>query len=165
MSDENIIKLSDIFSESEWAELKKNANKEVLSILISSLGKKYDELSETEKYVLEKTAISYCEGLLHTEINDLKDWLQFSNSKLLFAFEEIEVATKSLIKQLEAASKKDHLFTKALITFYSKEEIPIFKIEKSLQAFSAFFAEDARFLWQVKIPENNETAFVSIICE
>ncbi len=161
MPDENIIN----FSESGITELKKNANKEVLSILISSLDKNYDELSETEKYVVEKTAISYCEELLHTDINDLKDWLEFSNSKLLFAFEEIEVATKSLIKQFESASKKDHLFTKALITFYSKEEIPIFKIEKSLQAFDSFFAEDARLLWQMKISENNETAFISIICE
>ena len=165
MSDENIIKLSDIFSESEWAELKKNENKEVLSILISSLDKKYDELSETEKYVLEKTAISYCGGLLHTDINDLKDWLQFSNATLLFAFEEIEVATKSLIKQLESACKKDHLFTKALITLYCKGEVPIFKIEKSLRAFDSFFAEDARLLLQVKSPESGETAFVSIICE
>ena len=161
MPDENIIN----FSESGITELKKNANKEVLSILISSLDKNYDELSETEKYVVEKTAISYCEELLHIDINDLKDWLEFSNSKLLFAFEEIEVATKSLIKQFESASKKDHLFTKALIKFYSKEEIPIFKIEKSLQAFTLFFAEDARLLLQVKIPENGETAFVSIICE
>ena len=165
MPDKNIINLSEIFSESEWAELKKNANKEVLSILISSLDKKYDELSETEKYVLEKTAISYCEGLLHTDINDLKDWLQFSNATLLFAFEKIEVAAKSLIKQLESACKKDRLLKKALITFYIKEEVTLFEIEKRLQAFDSFFAEDACLLLQVKSPESGETAFVSIICE
>ena len=166
MSDENIIKLSDIFSESEWAELKKNANKEVLSILISSLDKNYDELSETEKYVLQKTAISYCEGVMHAEIEDLKDWLQFSNATLLFAFGGIEDATKNLTEQLESASKNNHFFTKALITFYIKEEeLLIYKMEKSWKAFMSFFTEDARLVSQVKSPENGETAFVSIICE
>ena len=96
----------------------------------------------------------------------MKDWLQFSNATLLFAFEEIEIATKSLIKQLESASKNNHFFTKALITFYIKEEeLLIYKMEKSWKAFISFFIEDARLVSQVKSPENGERAFISIICE
>ena len=63
-----------------------------------------DIISEEENDLLDKTAISYCEGIPNTDTNDLKDYLHLSKAEFLFAFGEIEGATKSLTVQLESLS-------------------------------------------------------------
>ena len=145
-------------------EYKKEIRDEILSLLTSSLKKDCTEFSEEERDVLEKTAVSYCEGIPNTDANDLKELLQFSKANFLCAYGEIEEATKTLTERLEATSKRNHLFTKGLITFYSKED-EIQKIEKSLQSFRAFFSENAKILWKLKSPENNDDAFILIIAQ
>lgn len=135
----------------------------IISDLRATFKKDVQISSEEERYVLEKTALSYCKGGIDN-CTDLKKWFQLSSTDFLFAFGEIEEATKGLVEKLESVSKEDDLFTKCLVTFYSKEYLwePI---NKALQSFVVFFSENAKFRYALKSPENEDAAFISIIAQ